>query len=287
MRRVLFLTTAFLFVFSIHALAQDSNYWDNQYGTKSELLGGLVVGSPTDLSATFYNPGWIALRTDTSFLLTTVAAEAYQIKLKEGLGVGTEPTSSSVNTSPGFLAGRFTVGEDRTWQWAYSYLQKVKFKFDAVGVRVDAGGEPPTNGRAWFAGESFRVSQSNEYWYGLTFSRKLADDVGLGFTPYVVQRTMKSRSQTSVQDLALSGDFRQAYFAEEYDFWHFRLLAKIGLAVEKGNLTYGLTLTTPGLGLFGSGEVLTNKTFSGRADDAGGIESPKLSADYQKDLSAS
>jgi hypothetical protein len=288
MRRVLLLAILTLVMSAVVAEAQDSNYWDNQYGTKGELLGGMVVGSPTDLSATYYNPGWIAIRTDPSFLLTTMAAEAYRIRLKDGLGTGTDPTSSTVTTSPGYLAGRFSVGDDRSWQWAYSYLQKVKFKFDAGGIRVDPGGQPPPNGSAWVSAEAYREATTNEYWYGLTFARKIDDNVGLGFTPYVVQRTMKSRTQTSLQALTTAQEFGQAYFVNEYDFWHVRILLKVGLAIEKGDLTYGVTLTTPGLGLFGSGSVLTNTNGSGLdLDHNGEVDPAYLSSDAQKDLSAS
>ena len=74
---------------------------------------------------------------------------------------------------------------------------------------------------------------------------------------------------------------------DEYDFWHVRLLAKIGLAVDKGNLTYGFTLTTPGLGLFGSGKVLTSETYSGLdLDDDGTTDPAYLSSNYQESLPA-
>ncbi|MCK5573886.1 MAG: hypothetical protein KAJ12_14040, partial [Bacteroidetes bacterium] len=43
-------------------LAQDSHYWNLHYGTQSTLLGGAVIGSVADLSAAFYNPGWLGLR---------------------------------------------------------------------------------------------------------------------------------------------------------------------------------------------------------------------------------
>ena len=44
--------------------AQDAQYWTNQYGTRADLLGGVVVGSIADLSSTFYTPGMLALTTD-------------------------------------------------------------------------------------------------------------------------------------------------------------------------------------------------------------------------------
>src|SRR5262245_9406973 len=55
--------------------AQDSNYWTNAYGTRSQLLGGVVVGSPGDISSTYYNPGALALTQSTELLL---AGNAYQ-----------------------------------------------------------------------------------------------------------------------------------------------------------------------------------------------------------------
>ena len=94
---------------------------------------------------------------------------------------GQDPVSTTVTTSPGYLAGRFTLGKDRTWQWAYSYLQKVKFEFDAVGIRIDTINQPPPSGPLEFSGEAFRKSKANEYWYGLTLSRKIRPNIGLGF----------------------------------------------------------------------------------------------------------
>ena len=48
-----------LVVAAAAAAVQDAHYWTNQYGTRGELVGGLVVGSFLDLRATFYNPGAI------------------------------------------------------------------------------------------------------------------------------------------------------------------------------------------------------------------------------------
>jgi hypothetical protein len=53
--------------------AQDSQYWDIQYDPVGQLLGGQVVGSTRDLSATYYNPGGLALGEDPDFLLSVPA----------------------------------------------------------------------------------------------------------------------------------------------------------------------------------------------------------------------
>jgi len=274
-----------LSILAVPALAQDGHYWDNQYGTKGELLGGLVVGSPGDLSATYYNPGWISLRGDKSVLLTTRAVEAYTIKIKDGPGKGLDPSSTTVTTSPGYLAGRFSSSKGPGWQWAYSYLQKVKFDFDTDTIRILDEANPPPSAIQDFSGEALRQAQSNEYWYGITFSRRLGDNVGLGFSPYLAQRTMKSRFQVAAQALGSAQEFAQTYFVESYDFWNVRLLGKIGLAVDKGKLTYGLTVTTPSLNITGSGKAYSNTSYSGLdLDGSGTPDPPYLASNYQEDL---
>jgi hypothetical protein len=57
------------------ALAQDSHYWYDQYGTRANLLGGCTVGSVRDLSATYYNPGSLAMNDEPALLLTSDAIE--------------------------------------------------------------------------------------------------------------------------------------------------------------------------------------------------------------------
>jgi hypothetical protein len=269
------------------ASAQDSNYWDTQFGTKGQMLGGLVVGSPSDLSATFYNPGWIAMDVDGTFLLTTQAVEVYQVKLKDGLGENFDLDSTKATTSPGYLAGRFTTDPDRTWNWAYSYLKRIQFDFDVRGVEIDPRTLPPT-GEDWFAGEALRTARANEYWYGLTAARKVDDRIAIGFTPYVVYRSVSSRIQAAAQAIGTGGDFAQTYINDEYGYWHVRALAKIGLAVDRGNWSLGATLTTPSLGILGRGHFLAQGSLSGvDRDGDGAVDSPYVVGNYQEDLSAS
>ena len=37
--------------------AQDRQFWDQAFGGRTALLGGIAVGGVRDYSATFYNPG--------------------------------------------------------------------------------------------------------------------------------------------------------------------------------------------------------------------------------------
>lgn len=96
-KKYLFILTIISISFTKEGIAQDSHYWTNQYGTDAQLLGGLVVGSTNDLSATYYNPGAIALTADERLVLSTQAVEFISIYLKGGSG---EEDLSSVQTRP-------------------------------------------------------------------------------------------------------------------------------------------------------------------------------------------
>jgi len=65
-------TTLFLYFFILtnSLFAQDTHYWNHQYGTRSTLLGGAVIGSVTDMAATYYNPAALALFPNPEILLS-------------------------------------------------------------------------------------------------------------------------------------------------------------------------------------------------------------------------
>ena len=69
-RLVLSSSFAGLVALATPVAGQDAQYWDIQYGPVGQLLGGQVVGSTRDLSATYYNPGGLGLGEDPDFLLS-------------------------------------------------------------------------------------------------------------------------------------------------------------------------------------------------------------------------
>ena len=95
----------------------------------------------------------------------------------------------------------------------------------------------------------------DESWFGATWSKKLSPRVGIGVSPYVAVRSQRSRAQIVGQAMASDGSGAATITIRGFQFSNYRLLAKAGasFALEKVNL--GLTLTTPGVKLFGSGDA--------------------------------
>ncbi len=270
------------------AQAQDAHYWDSQYGTRSQLLGGIVVGAPNDLSTTFYNPAWLALENKPSVLLTTKTFEAYNLKVEHGFGDGTAPSSTQITPSPGFFGVQFSDNtEENELSIAFSYLQRVKFDYNAAGVRVDENPAPPAEGNYWFSGEAYKISSVSEYWSGVTFAKRIGDHTYAGITPFGALRSQNMRTQISAKGMNSDEDFSHVYSMDYADFWHVRMLLKAGLAFDYSPLTFGVTLTTPSVALFGSGQTYHDASLSGvDAFDPAGLPDSYLAANHQPDLTS-
>src|SRR4029453_4225495 len=104
------------------AAAQDSNYWSTAYGTRSQLLGGVLTGSPGDISAVYYNPGALALTQSTELLLAGNAYQFQRVEVVDGAGPSKTLVSSSLKAVPSLFAGEIPVlKNDRL---AYAFLTR-------------------------------------------------------------------------------------------------------------------------------------------------------------------
>jgi hypothetical protein len=105
-----------LLLLNTSAPGQESYYWSIQYGTRSTLLGGAVIGSASDLSATYYNPGTIALFEEAKFILSARVYQLDNYVLEDGAAEGVDLDFSTLTPSPSFLAFDFDfdfLGQDK------------------------------------------------------------------------------------------------------------------------------------------------------------------------------
>ncbi len=117
------------------SFAQDTNYWTQQYGTRSNLLGGAVIGSATDMSATYYNPGAIALFEEASFLLSAKVYEYSTLKVEGGANESRALTTSSITPTPDLLAGSLNFHWLGKHKLSYSLLTRQQLETDLRSVR--------------------------------------------------------------------------------------------------------------------------------------------------------
>jgi hypothetical protein len=267
------------------AAAQDTNYWTLQYGTRSELIGGIVVGSHLDLSSTFYNPGAVAILEGEEILLSAKAFEHTSItadnaRLREPISDDKWDTAPTLFTAQ--LPSKWMEGV-----LAFSILTRQEFDFDLQLIQSETGdlipGEP---GDEKLVGEFVFGNKLNEYWGGLTWSREVANQTGVGVTLYGIYRSQNRRSQVIAQALAASGEGASSIVINQFNYSHYRTLVKFGLAWDKAPVKFGFNVTSPSLALFGGGKAQVNRSLLGVDSDGDTNKDGFLFNTYQDDLSA-
>jgi hypothetical protein len=264
--------------------AQDAQYWDIQYGPVAQLLSGQVVGSTRDLSAAFYNPGGLALADDPAFLFSVQAfgLRTFSVRPESG-GPILDTSQTDFGPFPGFVA--FTLPRswlgDRT-QLAFSILTRQE-----LDVRVNqrfAGSEPQTSGR--YGLETLFDARMGETWGGLTASHRLSGRWGVGATIFTAYRGQRTRWEQSLQLVKPDASGVAALVVNDYDYSHWRVLAKVGLAWEGEKTRLGLAATTPSAGLFGSGRAGFTRSATGADIDGDGRPDSVLLNGLDEDLAA-
>jgi hypothetical protein len=278
---------AILVLLATGAAAQDTNYWALQYGPVGQLLGGQVIGSERSLSATFYNPGGLALEDGTTFLLSTESFLIESFATTTAADVEIFDTSSTrFGAAPTLVAGslpRSWLGEDTRLAWSFLTRQDLNSR---LGERIsDPFGLEPQGGGS--ATELYIDNRVNESWAGLTASRRLSDTLGVGATLYGIYRGQRNRTEVNAQALAPTIAAFSALSIATFDYTHFRTLAKLGVAWERNDMRFGLNVTTPSLGLLGWGSAGYTLSFIGVDADGNGIpDPPLLSSQTDDDLDA-
>lgn len=265
--------------------AQDTNYWSNQYGTRAQLLGGTVVGSTTDLSSTFYNPGASALQTAPSLILSTDAFEYSSIEMKNGAGQGIDLRSTRGRTAPSIFTVRLTMDWLGDNSVALSYLTRHDFDIRLEQRTVgDRDVLPRAPGDESYAGELVAERNGQETWYGLSWARPYRQNIGIGVTQYVAYRSQRSRTQTILQAATPDALDGASFVAvDAFTYYNVRILWKVGAFGRIGNLGIGLALTTPSINLFGSGSAYANVSWANITIDS--TLTSTVSSRYAEDLS--
>ncbi len=265
-----------LLVCATTATAQDTNYWNIQYGPVAQLLGGQVIASSRDLSATYYNPGGLALEEGSTFLLSTESLQVESFTTTPSSSIEIFDTGSTrFGSAPTLVAGalpRSWLGEQTRLAWSFLTRQELKVR---LGERLTDPFDLPGGTSA---AELFFDQQINESWVGLTASRELSENWGVGLTWYSIYRGQTSRNELNFQAVSADDAAVSALGVTDFSYNHFRTLAKIGVAYDRGSVKLGLNVTTPSAGFFGSGRAGYTLSLIGIDSDSSGAPNPPILA---------
>ncbi|HSD66416.1 MAG TPA: hypothetical protein VLF95_06935, partial [Vicinamibacteria bacterium] len=238
-----------------------------------QLTEGTLVGGVEDLSATFYNPGALALIEEPRFVIGLTSVELAKIDVPGAAGDRLDFDQTIFDIVPAVVAGQVGEGRGRVNHFAFAFLARHDFDWDIGYADARVSASAP-EGAAGFGRFRQRLV---EYWVGGSWSRRLSDHLSIGVSPFFAYRAQRSRRTLTLEELA--GDTsREVFVGRENEYNHVRLLAKAGVAWRPGRWELGATLTAPGVKVWGNGKVVFNAGVAGEA------QAPALSATIQKGL---
>ena len=257
--RLLSLVLVLVLVPMVVLRAQDAQFWHNHYGTKGTLLGGAVIGSVEDLSAVYYNPGYLGLKPNPGLAFGTGVFDVAYLQIETDSLFQKPIDRLTAETAPGLIAGQVTFADDARNHFTYSLIGRQKFNTVIQGrsLAVDAVHDRLS---------TLYIQQDlTEYWGGVTWSRPITDSVGLGVSLFGAHRSQRRRNEVTQDSLFDDGRVAHSSVDAGWNFWNLRLLMKIGVFWQNGPWTAGMTLTTPSLSLFGYGDAYGSRVVAGVA----------------------
>ena len=246
------------------------------------LLGGAVIGSAGDLSATYYNPGMLAISKESGLLVGANVYQYTQLDV-EGTAIG-QTRSSKVRPASGLVAGRVPVDTTVLGGVAYSILTRSYFNADIEYRRVGIQELPGGAGQAQSSRERLLLSDLSDTWAGVTFFRLISPKVSVGISTYASVYSRVSRNSRTASVLLPGNSLALSSEISNIDYFNAGLIWKAGMGFDLDDLTLGFTITSPRLNVLGSGTAYYSSSYNGPSDLADTAQSTFLLATNQEDL---
>jgi hypothetical protein len=173
-----------------------------------------------------------------------------KIRISDGAGKGMNLNSAQLSVYPQIIAGMINLFKNSKFRFSYTLLTR---NHGNVLMNAHYTSQAPA-----FVGVFDYINQLNEQWFGMGIGYPLSDKLGFGATFLSSYRGQSYQLTNYVQEVDYSNPdhiFRTETNDEAVKYSTFKLLVKIGLAYNIHPWKFGLTLTTPSVGLYGEGSV--------------------------------
>jgi hypothetical protein len=283
--RIIQFVLAVCLISGIKVQAQGGHYWTEQYGTRSILMGGSVIGGAEDLGAVFYNPGRLSLIENPAFLLSANLYQLETLTFVDALDEGKDLKKKNFGGVPGLVAGTFKIGFMPKHHFAYAVLTRSRMNYSFT-TRTEKEGNifEELPGDEFFSGRLELASNFSDEWICLSWSYPIMKNLSIGVTSAFTKSSSMKNIAIQLQLLYdESSQVAQLTRNRNVNFNHNGLLWKLGLAWETNIADLGLTITTPKIHLKGSGNFLYEDFLSGLPDS---VRVSHFESSLQGDLSA-
>jgi hypothetical protein len=255
----------FIFFASIVVHGQINHYWTNQFGAKSTLLGGAVVGNVRDNSSIFYNPGGLAFIENSSISIDGDAVYLDIIKHENAAGDGLDLQNTAMELIPSALSG--TV-KDKKRPWLtlnYAILNRnvsrTTFNAKYSGIDDVMSGNP---GDENYLGTYSFSDETREDWVILGRGYRVNERLGIGISTVVsfLSQTQSEKYNISTYVEGNEGEVNElGYNINETDlkYNNVGLMFKFGWSYQFDKLRIGGNITTPRVSIYAVSKAYLNR----------------------------
>lgn len=265
------LALAVLFLLPCVSSGQSHNYWTRSFNEESSLLSGAVVGGGSGPSAIYYNPSSISEVTASKFSLNASLFSFDFISLENALGDGIDLKSSKGNIEPRFISYMIKSKRHKDWSFEVAVLNNENIKTQltkSVDKQIDVLTHIPGDER-YFAYYQYS-NHFRDDWIGWGGSVKLNNKLFVGISMFVAIKSVDYTNSLSIDAISLSdsvfvnNEFIPFYSASSQNFEYlkfndYRLIWKAGVHYKTGNLSLGVCLSSPSLGVYSDGKRVTRQ----------------------------
>ncbi|MGB0368369.1 MAG: hypothetical protein ACPGU4_00935 [Flavobacteriales bacterium] len=232
-----------------------NQYWAQQYGAQSALLGGAVIAGTENNSALYYNPALLA-RIENGHLSVSANAYGFEFaKLKNGAGTGLDLTSFQTLIYPQIISGMIALKKAPKFKLGYGILTRFsnRMKLNLLTeqeVEISSLGAGPEYYKTNFVYELSNIEQ----WGALSLGYKINDKFSVGISQFISYLNNDSRLSIdrSVDIAADTASFTAQQKLENNSVInHVALLYKLGFSFQSNGHKLGVTVTSTSIRLWG------------------------------------
>jgi hypothetical protein len=259
--KILLAATGLFFAANLHS--QDSHYWTQQYGTRSMLLSGSVIGGVEDLGAVYYNPARLSVITGTAFLLSANVYELSTVKIDDIFGNSKNSSTTTFRGVPTLAAGSFKIKWLPKHFFAYALLTRQNSDFNlAYQNEVHQDALPTVPGDEYFSGAINIQSSGSQQWTSVSWAYPINKKFSVGVTTNFSINKQSKGNTIGLQALSENNEVAMYRYIRNYNYSQNGFLWKIGASADLRNWLLGLTITTPLVSIGGNGSYRFEEYYS-------------------------
>ncbi len=251
--RLFFISAIF---FSVNLIfSQEFNYWANQVGAQSSMLGGAVTAGGNDNSAIYYNPGALGFNNNTSLSLSSDSYYVSWLNIENGAGDNMDLVSNEVNVFPQIISFNQKVPKLPITLTLAGINHDNSFTNMSYRNEMEADVLKKLPGKELYIGTIQYYSRIRENWVGFGYGRKFNQYLSFGFSTFITVRAMEYRySKTAdvYRFISDSNDISLAAntaFSDYVDYRNIGMIFMVGASYQREKIKFGINVTLPRINL--------------------------------------